>query len=223
MDTESTLEQATPVTPKRSKGGLIGCIVLLILLVSVSVFAVITTISAQNKISEADNLKKEIATKDEKLESLKNAAGVENVDDLTADVIKDKAYDPNYIYLPEAKMKLKISDELQVTGYLHETGIGFYFWAIPTGYANPDKNRSGQAAIGVDKKSEIENAECKEGYYGYFCDMKYVTDALVDGYIITYSHPQSAYSQDKTEMDAELKAVELLEKMLTNPDNYSEI
>ena len=133
MDTESTLEQATPVTPKRSKGGLIGCIVLLILLIGVSVFAVITTINAQNKISEADNLKKEIATKDEKLESLKNAAGVENVDDLTADVIKSKAYDPNYIYLPEAKMKLKISDELQVTGYLHETGIGFYFWAIPTG------------------------------------------------------------------------------------------
>lgn len=229
MDAESTLEQATPATPKRSKGGLIGCIVLLILLIGVSVFAVITTINAQNKISEADNLKKEIATKDEKLESLKNAAGVENVDDLTADVIKSKAYDPNYIYLPEAKMKLKISDELQVTGYLHETGIGFYFWAIPTGlqyfpeYANPDQNRSGQAAIGVDKKSEIENAECEDGYYGFLCDMKYVTDAFVDGYIITYSHPQAVYSQDKTEMDAELKTVELLEKMLTNPDNYSEI
>ena len=53
--------------------------------------------------------------------------------------------------------------------------------------------------------------------------MKYVTDAFVDGYIITYSHPQAVYSQDKTEMDAELKTVELLEKMLTNPDNYSAI
>ena len=101
--------------------------------------------------SAKQTILKEIATKDEKLKSLKNAAGVENVDDLTADVIKSKTHDPNYIYLPEAKMKLKISDELQVTGYLHETGIWLLFLGnsrlglqyFPE-YANPDQNRSGQ-------------------------------------------------------------------------------
>lgn len=228
MNPDTSFNEATPVQ-KSGKGSLVACIILLVLLIGVSVFAVMTTINAQSTINEIDSLKKDVASRDAKLETVKEVVGVENTEDITTDLIKGLAYDSNYIYFPDAGMKIKISDELTTVSYLyHAKYNSIEIWGVKKGmqyypdFADPDLNNSSLGIISIQKKSE-KNEECSEGLWGAFCNAKYVTDAAIDDYVIVYDHPQAVYSSDKSEIEYETAAVDVIEEMLTNPANYSKI
>ena len=75
MDSETSFGEATPA-PKTHKGSLVACIILLMLLIGVSVFAVITTLNAQDKINEIDKLKQDVAAKDATIKEIGKSLGL---------------------------------------------------------------------------------------------------------------------------------------------------
>ena len=226
------------VKTKTGKGWMACSIVSLLLLVGVSVYAVIATVNNQGgsgggggESKDVAKLQQEVNAKNEKLDTIKSAIGVNSIDDITPELITSKKYDSKYIYIPEAGMKVEIPSTLKTVSYLHRSQGMVYIWAVPAGFqyfpdfADPEKNHGGLAAISVNKKVDNKEKVCQQGNIpeGVSCTAKYVVDSKVDGYAIEYSHPQALYSSDSNSAKDESNAAAILMEVLTNPDNYSEI
>ena len=234
---DARIHGQTPETVARAKSGkgwMICSILALVLLVGVSAYAIMLTLNKQGGSSSSNDvakLQQEIAAKDEKLDKIKEAVGVESVDAVTPEVIASKTYDPNYIYFPEAGMKIKIPDTIKNVSYLHHSRGSITFWAVPKGFqyfpdfADPAKNQDGLFSIIVSKKVEDRSAACNSENIpsGLVCTGTRIMDAAVDGYEILYNGPQAVYSRDATSAKDESTAIQALRDVIANPENYSEI
>ena len=90
---DARIHGQTPETVARAKSGkgwMICSILALVLLVGVSAYAIMLTLNKQGGSSSSNDvakLQQEIAAKDEKLDKIKEAVGVESVDAVTPEVI----------------------------------------------------------------------------------------------------------------------------------------
>ena len=217
------MEPAIEAQPKKSTGAIIVSVVLLLLLIGVSVFAVITTLDAQSKISEIDNLKKDVATKDETIKALGEAFDVKEGETVTPEVVKNDL--TKSIVLGDLGIKIKVPDtleyvsfqyiandiypELHVWGILKDQGLQ----ALPT-YADPYENEVGMGVITLYPEGQ-KNEECIAS-----CDVFMLT---YGGRDIYYSGPQSASSQDAASLEVELNSVQTIKEMLTEAEYYSKL
>ena len=132
----------------------------------------------------------------------------------------------DYIYVGEWGLKIKIPENLKRVGYnyvgrsddvyrnLYVSGVSEDSDGLPD-FANTSMNPLGIGAVArysLDADPEVSSSE----YLGklVFSDEKY-------GYY--YGSPQAYYSGDENKKELEIKSIEIIKEMLTNPENYSKI
>ena len=224
---------------KTSKGWMICSVILLILLVCMSTYAIAATINKRDdgptpSGGESDDvvaLREEISAKDAKLNEIKNLVNVDSVNEVTSELIAEKMYNKNYVYFPEAGLKFKIPDSMKSISYLHTNG-SISFWAVPKNFqympdfADPHMNHGGQAGIAISKKVADKQKVCNSNNIpaDLICTGNdRILDAAVDGYEILFMGPHSVYSQDENSRKDEGAALKILKEALSNKDNYSKI
>jgi hypothetical protein len=173
------------------------------------------------------------STKDLKIE-VKNADGTTSTIEADKIEVKDgntavisepteKEDSSRYVYLGEWGLKIKLDDNMefatylysyntdQAFSYVHVSGAPKNGQVVPK-YADFDVCSLGLGAV---SRVPVERYEAEK-------DNDYAREPFMtrDGYAYFYSHPQALCSDDR---DGELKMAEYIEKMLSNPDNYSAI
>lgn len=221
MDSETSFSEATPAK-KTGKGSLVACIILLILLIGVSVFAVITTLDAQKKISEIDNLKKDVATKDATISEIGKSFGIAEGESVTPEAISNK-FDRS-IVISDFGIKINIPDELEYVSFKYVSSDVYptlHVWGIlkdqglqqlPS-FADPYENENGQGIVVMYPEGYEDDcvASCAQKMFTF------------NGRDIYYSGPQGVTSSDEERVKLEVGTVEAIKKMLTEESNYSKI
>ena len=168
--------------------------------------------SDANYAQQISALKK---TNAELLEEVSAAAEEEDVD--AAD----------YIYIGQWGLKIAIPSNLNNVSYQYiinnrvndeflevygtKTGFGDYLPEFANGFINSTWQGSvARYPLGTDPQVNVNGTLgtpiFSDDDYGYY-----------------YIHPQAAYSTDETELNWEVESANLIQEMLTNPDNYSAI
>lgn len=157
----------------------------------------------------------------EKIETTDNGAIVTIIDSATK-----SENTADHIYVGEWGYKIKIPEELNYVGY-----------ELKYGEATPDlKEGSSSLAIFAtvgNSLSDFANMYVNDSPLGVinriekdaYGDADCLYSALVfsdESYNYCYMHPQDVYSIDADEQDLEVKTVDVIKQMLTNPDNYTE-
>ena len=214
------------VAQKQKKGGaagIIGCVVFLVLLIGVSVFAFMSFSSASDKQSEIDTLTKQVEDKDKKIKEISEAVGVEVKDgeEVSAETIKESL--GNTIALKDIGYKLTIPDNYIYVSFFYTSSAhpSLQLWGVgndrnyqqfPAG--DPEVNPSGMGAVTFLKTGEKFDciASCPEKITG-----------VIEGYDVYYESPQAAISLDKESQKLEVEDVARIKKILTSKENYSKL
>lgn len=205
---------------KKGKGMVIGMVFLALFAaggIGFGVWAYLT------KNQESETLNNQITTLKDQNSDLLDKLGEEGDETTIIDIDTESAVDTaDYIYIGEWGLKIKIPKELKWVGYQYLT----------------DNN---EAAC---KKIDVTGAIAKEGQVPDFVrtitnyeisfqgsvtrcpknvDVRYYSDSfsLNDEYNYYYHIKQSALSEKQRDWDTE--SVDLIQKMLTNTENYSKI
>ena len=130
MDSETSFGEAAPA-PKTHKGSLVACIILLMLLIGVSVFAVITTLNAQDKINEIDKLKQDVAAKDATIKEIGKSLGIAENETVTPEAVSGKIN--RMIVISDLGLTVAIPDELEYVSFKYYSNDIFprlHVWAF---------------------------------------------------------------------------------------------
>lgn len=221
MDSETSFGEAAPA-PKTHKGSLVACIILLMLLIGVSVFAVITTLNAQDKINEIDKLKQDVAAKDATIKEIGKSLGIAENETVTPEAVSGKIN--RMIVISDLGLTVAIPDELEYVSFKYYSNDIFprlHIWGVlkdqglqqlPS-YADPYESEVGMGVVTFYPEGyEVEcEASCAEKMFTF------------NGRDVYYEGPQSAISQDEQSLKVETGSVEAIKKMLTQESSYSKI
>ena len=170
------------------------------------------------KVSDADGTESEMETEEI---TVKKADGSTVT---ISDSAKPSAEDlSNYIYIAQWGLKIK-AEGLGGVSYRFDQEAGYQSLALMGAdcrsechytpkFAEPTGDSS---YLGwISRYAEGEEFDCVAS-----CDEKVFT---LDGYDYYYAHPQQVMSTDKAEQEWEMRSVELIRQIVTNPENYSRI
>ena len=218
------MEQGLSAVKKPGKGLIAGMIVCAILAVAGIGFGVWAMTDGNAK---TDELNSQVAKSnaqvaqlekqnEELIEEAKNAKGSGSSSDVDEDVNS-----ADYIYIEEWGIKIKKTDGLRITGYEYATsgdtseesvsllGIRSGNYDVLPKFAQINEN------VTMGNLIRLRNG----GSFPY--GQLVYTDAENNNYY--YQHPQAVYSVDSNEQTLELEATDLIQQMLSNSDNYSNI
>ena len=215
---------------RSSKSMIIGMICLAVLAVGGIGFGVWAMMDGNAKVEKKDA---QIAELNSKLAG----GGQSELDGIVDDEgVGDNTIMAGYIYVEEWGLKIKIPEGLHLVSYEFKhhggkTQVEGTTVAVSgtvgdelLDFANMYKNQSSLGSVARMRKDnysgseydevEVDRRECGVDGGLIFSD---------DDYNYCYSHPQVDYSTSEEEKDLERRSIELIEEMLTNPDNYSKL
>jgi len=208
---------------KKGKGAVLGMILLGILAVggiSFGIWEMLEVNTQKEQLNSQINILKQ--QNNELQDKLEDATSGSTTDiDVDTDTETSSADTTDYIYVAEWGLKIKIPENLTVTGYEYAMSAGYTsleLWGntkdgqyFPD-FANTEKNQSCLGSISrYARGAETPTASSlslvfSSGQFDYY-----------------YNHPQSAFSVDENERTWEVESVDAVEQMLSTPQNYSKI
>lgn len=208
---------------KKGKGAVFGMILLGILAVggiSFGIWEMLEVNTQKEQLnSQINTLKQQNNELQDKLEDA--TSGPTTDIDLDIDTETSSADTTDYIYVAEWGLKIKIPENLTVTGYEYAMSAGYTsleLWGntkdgqyFPD-FANTEKNQSCLGSISrYARGAEIPMASSlslvfSSGQFDYY-----------------YNHPQSTFSVDENERTWEVESVDAVEQMLSAPGSYLKI
>lgn len=219
--------------PKPSKGMVVALVCAIVLAVGGIGFGVWAMIYGNQKVAKKDE---QIAELNEEVEK-KGQAGSEVIDvEVNENYVPDSSNAVNtagYLYVGEWGLKIKIPENLTVTGYRYKMGAGYTSIAVLGNskggqyfpdFANLEKNES---SLGVAERITKDHFSGPE-YDGVPDDVRVcgVDAGLVfsdDTYNYCFGGPQDVMSTDKDEQNWEMESAGLVKQMLSDKNNYSAI
>ena len=219
--------------PKTSKGMIAALVCAIVLAVGGIGFGVWAMVDGNSKVAKKDE---QIAELNEEVEK-REQTGSEIIDvEVDENYVPDSSNAVNtagYLYAGEWGLKIKIPENLVVTGYRYEMGAGYTSIAVlgnsKSGqyfpdFANMEKNGALLGAVVRTSKDRFSGPE----YDGVPDDVRVcgVDAGLVfsdDIYNYCFSGPQDVMSTDKDEQNWEMESAGLIRQMLSDKNNYSAI
>lgn len=208
---------------KKGKGAILGMILLGILAVGGISFGVWEMLDANTQKEQLNSQISTLKQQNNELQGkLSEATSTSTTDiDVSIDTETVATDTADYIYVGEWGLKIKIPENLTVTGYKYamlagyaslelcgNTKSGQYF----PDFADIDKNQSCLGSISrYPKGTEMSPASPPSLIF---------SDDQFDYY---YRHPQSVFSTDENERTWEIESADAVEQMLSAPENYSKI
>ena len=208
---------------KKGKGAILGMVLLGILAVGGISFGVWEMLDAN---TQKEQLNSQISTLKQQNNELQDKLS-ESTSKPTTDIdvnINTETGNTNtadYIYVGEWGLKIKIPDNLTVTGYKYAMSAGYTslkLWGNTKSgqyfpdFADMDKDQSCLGSISrYPKGTEMSPASPP---------LLIFSDDQFDYY---YRHPQAAFSTDEKEQAWEVESIGAIEQMLSTPENYSKI
>ena len=219
--------------PKPSKGMIVALVCAIVLAVGGVGFGVWAMMDGNQKVAKKDE---QIAELNEEVEK-KGQAGSEVIDvEVNENYVPDSSNAVNtagYLYVGEWGLKIKIPENLTVTGYRYKMGAGYTSIAVLGNskggqyfpdFANLEKNESSLGVVERITKDHFSGPE----YDGVPDDVRVcgVDAGLVfsdDTYNYCFGGPQDVMSTDKDEQEWEMESAGLIKQMLSDKNNYSAI
>ena len=231
--TVAQVEPVEPVTPgsmvaeseapkKKGHGMVIGLVLCLLLAAGGIGFGVWAWMDGN---AQKDALNSQIAELKKQNNELRDklSSKLEVGEDVTVDVETDSDVNAaDYIYVGEWGLKIKVPDSLKRVSYsfrqFSDNATVLWTWGniddrLPD-FANP----SNATSLGVVSRyltSSLNDEQCGDGMGRFVLSM--------GDYNYCYTHPHGIVSTGDEEIGSEKRTIEIIEGMLANPENYSEI
>ena len=215
------------VGTQNGKGMIIGMVCMAILAVGGIGFGVYGMLQSSQKDNQISDLKVQIKGSDGTITTIETPEIEATKEDGTTVVINDSVIKnentKDYIYVGEWGLKIKIPEELTVTGYEYNALDGYTSIGI----------------AGATENGQYLPEFADASKHGYMISLGYIsrypkgvemplasTPSFVfsdEQYDYYYSHPQSVISTNENEVHWELDSVDVIEQMLMDENNYSKI
>lgn len=224
---ENMMAQGTAVGKnageKKSKGMVLGMIILVILAVGgigFGVWAMMDGNSQKEQLnSQISTLKQQNSELMDQMSATTGSTEENTVININTDANVDAS---SYIYISEWGKKIKISDSLEVVTYSYDYGDGDTVLkvsgATKDGQSIPDFARVSKCALGAVERYSKTNVEA--GVVPDWYGEPFMTD---DSYNYYYNSPQALCTNVQGNAQWETSTVDAIKSMLSTPTNYSAI
>lgn len=206
--------------PKKNIGLILGVVFLILLAAGGAGFGTWAYLSGNQQQEQLNSRINELNQQNNELQEKLNNVGTATNSNPT-----EATNTENYVYVGEWGYKIKIPEDLAISGYSYVMDAGYtkiYISGTKKGggqyfpdFANMDKNTVGLGtAARYPKGTEMPQASAPQLVF---------SDDDYDYYYYPWQVSYSADSNDETEQAWETETRNIIENMLTNPDNYSKI